>query len=117
MAEFQRGHRRAGRVPRRAARRGLLVQTGASGVYGRGRVFEDVRAAFDGAVTRASARSHAESMRFPPLLPRDQIETNGYLTSFPHLAGSVFSLRGDEAQALEQDERAARTRTGASSSR
>ena len=43
-----------------------------------------------------------------PLLPRHQLETNGYLGSFPHLAGSVFSFEGSDAQALEMDARAAR---------
>jgi seryl-tRNA synthetase len=47
-------------------------------------------------------------MRFPPLLPRYQIETNGYLASFPHLAGSVFSFDGSDAEALELEGRAAR---------
>ena len=40
-------------------------------------------------------------MRFPPLLPRRQLETSGYLHSFPHLAGSVFAFEGDEAEARE----------------
>jgi len=47
-------------------------------------------------------------MSFPPLLPRRTLETIGYLHSFPHLAGSVFSFEGDEAQALSQSELADR---------
>jgi hypothetical protein len=47
-------------------------------------------------------------MNFPPLLARVQIETNGYLGSFPHLAGSVFSFDGGDAAAAEQEARAAR---------
>ena len=38
----------------------------------------------------------AERLRFPPLLPRRQLETSGYLNSFPHLAGTVYSFSGDE---------------------
>jgi seryl-tRNA synthetase len=47
-------------------------------------------------------------MRFPPLLSRRQIETNGYLGSFPHLAGSIFSFDGSDAEALELEARAGR---------
>jgi seryl-tRNA synthetase len=42
------------------------------------------------------------------VLPRNHLETTGYLSSFPHLAGSVFSFSGDEADALELGSRAAR---------
>lgn len=87
---------------------GLLVETGVPGVYGRGGVFEDVRLRFDGLVTRAAAADGAESLRFPPVLPRRQLESTGYLKSFPHLAGSVFAFEGDEAQAAQQHERASR---------
>ena len=47
-------------------------------------------------------------MRFPPLTSTFEIEKNGYLSSFPHLAGSVFSFEGNDAQALELEGRAAR---------
>jgi seryl-tRNA synthetase len=87
---------------------GLLVQSGVPGVYGRGRTFEAIRTGFDDLVTRASADEGAEPLRFPPVLPRRQLETTGYLKSFPHLAGSVWSFEGTEAQALEQHERASR---------
>jgi seryl-tRNA synthetase len=40
------------------------------------------------------------------VLPRRQIETSGYLESFPHLAGSVFAFEGTEAEAALQQERA-----------
>ena len=89
------------------------------GVYGRGADFEDVRAARSTTLrhARGAAGRAPSALRFPPVLPRRQLETIGYLKSFPHLAGSVFAFEGDEAQALEQDERAEpRTRTGASSS-
>ena len=47
-------------------------------------------------------------MRFPPLLPRRQLESSGYLKSFPHLAGSDLRVRRRRGAAAEQDERAAR---------
>jgi seryl-tRNA synthetase len=87
---------------------GLLIGSGVPGVYGRGQAFEDVRTAFDDLVTREGAGDGPERLRFPPVLPRKQLESSGYLKSFPHLAGSIFGFEGDEQQALEQEERASR---------
>ena len=87
---------------------GLLLRTGAPGLYGRGPVFEDVRERFDALVTRVAAPAVSESLRFPPLLPRRQLESAGYLDAFPHLAGTIFAFDGSEADAMELSERAAR---------
>jgi seryl-tRNA synthetase len=87
---------------------GLLIDSGVSGVYGRGEDFERVRWAFDARVTEAGLGDAPERLAFPPLLPRRQLEEIGYLKSFPHLAGSIFAFEGDEEQAVEQEERAAR---------
>jgi seryl-tRNA synthetase len=87
---------------------GLLVDSGVSGVYGRGEGFERVRWAFDALVTEAAAADAPERLAFPPLLPRRQLEEIGYLKSFPHLAGSIFAFDGDEEQAAEQEGRASR---------
>ena len=78
------------------------------GVYGRGGAFEDVREAVGALVTRAGAGEAPEQMRFPPVMPRHDLETVGYLKSFPHLAGSIFAFEGSEHDALEQYERANR---------
>jgi seryl-tRNA synthetase len=43
----------------------------------------------------------AERMVFPPVVPRVRLEETGYLHSFPHLAGAVFSFDGTEQQAQE----------------
>jgi seryl-tRNA synthetase len=88
--------------------RGLLLDTGVPGLYGRNGDFEDVREGIAQLVTRAVAPEHPERMRFPPILPRRDLETVGYLKSFPHLAGSIFAFAGNEAQAAEQYERASR---------
>jgi len=88
--------------------RGLLVETGVPGVYGRGGDFEDTREALAALVTRRGAAEDPEQLRFPPLLPRHDLETVGYLKSFPHLAGSVFAFDGSEEQAAEQYDRACR---------
>jgi seryl-tRNA synthetase len=88
--------------------RGLLVETGVPGVYGRSGVFERVREGFDGLVTRVAAPDGSETLRFPPILPRGHFEASGYLKSFPHLAGTIFAFEGSEANAAEQEERASR---------
>jgi seryl-tRNA synthetase len=87
---------------------GLLTRTGVHGLYARGRWFEEVRLAFDRLVTRAAEHESPEPLLFPPLMPREQLETNGYLSSFPHLAGTVFGFEGDEQAAAEQFELASR---------
>jgi seryl-tRNA synthetase len=87
---------------------GLLIESGAPGVFGRSSGFEGVRTAVDDLITRAADDDGAEQLRFPPLVPRSQFEDSAYLKSFPHLAGTVFAFEGDEADALEQHERASR---------
>jgi seryl-tRNA synthetase len=79
---------------------GLLIDSGVPGVYGRGSVFEDVRTAVDDLITRNAADDAAERMRFPPVLPKRNLESTGYLHSFPHLAGTVFGFEGGEGDAL-----------------
>jgi seryl-tRNA synthetase len=88
--------------------RNLLIQTGVRGVYGRGGAFEDARERVAALVTRAAAPEAPEQLRFPPVLPRRDLETVGYLKSFPHLAGSIFAFAGNEAQAAKQYDRATR---------
>jgi seryl-tRNA synthetase len=87
---------------------GIFLASGVPGLYGHSALFEDIRTRFDAAVTRVAAADGPESMRFPPLLPRRQIETTGYLHSFPQLVGSVFAFEGGEAEAAAQAERADR---------
>jgi seryl-tRNA synthetase len=86
---------------------GLLIETGVRGVYGHGAKFEDARSALDRLLSDRAAQRGAERLRFPPVLPREQLETSEYLGSFPHLAGSVFEFAGDERDAVTQGERAA----------
>ncbi len=66
------------------------------GVYGRGAAFEDVVIRFERLVTEAGAEDGAEVLRFPPTMTREQLETSGYLKSFPRLAGTVHSFCGDD---------------------
>jgi seryl-tRNA synthetase len=87
---------------------GLLLESGVPGVYGHNAIFEDVRSRLDERLSAEAGARGAERLRFPPVLPRRQLESSGYLTSFPHLAGSVYSFDGDERQAALQSERAGR---------
>jgi seryl-tRNA synthetase len=87
---------------------GLLAATGVHGLYARGRIFEHVRLKFDALVTRTAAPESPEPLCFPPVVPREQLETSGYLGSFPHLAGTVFAFEGDEREAAAQHELASR---------
>jgi len=75
-------------------------------VYGRGGRFEEIRSAVEELITRRTINVDAERLAFPPLLPKRQLERIGYLSSFPHLAGTVFSFEGDEADAAELERRA-----------
>jgi seryl-tRNA synthetase len=84
---------------------GLFVPSGVDGVYGRGGRFEEIRMAVEALITRRSINVDPEWMAFPPLLPKAQLERIGYLSSFPHLAGTIFSFEGDESEALELERR------------
>jgi seryl-tRNA synthetase len=81
---------------------GLLIESGVAGVYGHNSVFEDVRSRLDQRLSSEAGSRGAERLRFPPVLPRRQLESSGYLSSFPHLAGTVYAFDGDEQQAREQ---------------
>jgi seryl-tRNA synthetase len=87
---------------------GLLIESGVPGVYGHSGPFEEIRSRLDDRLSSEAQAEGAERLRFPPLLPRRQLESSGYLSSFPHLAGSVYAFDGDESQAAVQSERASR---------
>ena len=108
MAEFRPGTPDQAQFLNELFDRGLLIDSGVPGVYGRGADFEEVLRSFDDLVTASFADDHAEVMWFPPTLPRQNLESTGYLKSFPHLAATIFGFEGTEAQAVEQHERASR---------
>lgn len=83
---------------------GFLIPSAVDGLYGHGELFEELRLAFERLFDRVLADlGTVRRMRFPPLLPRRDLETVGYLKSFPHLAGTVFSFVGSEEDAGELD--------------
>ena len=102
MPEFRAGSQEQLALLERLVDAGLLTRSGVHGLYARGVVFERIRLAFDALVSRVAAPEAAEPMYFPPLLPREQLETFGYLDSFPHLAGTVFSFDGNATEAAQQ---------------
>jgi len=74
----------------------LLAETGVPGVYGRSAEFEDTLLRLDRLISSIGAADNPEVLRFPPLIPRAQFETSGYLKSFPHLVGAVHAFAGDD---------------------
>ena len=76
---------------------GLLIETGVDGLYGRSGQFEDVVARFDALITSFGGGDGAEIVRFPPGMNRALFEKSGYLKSFPNLAGTVHSFKGNDA--------------------
>jgi seryl-tRNA synthetase len=85
----------------------LIVPVGVQGAYGRGAVFEEVVEAFNNLVTEIAKNDGAVTRLFPPLVNRKVIEKHGYLESFPHLCGSVFSFNGKELEAKQMAAKAA----------
>ena len=76
--------------------KGLLIETGVDGLYGRSGVFEDVIARFDALISQFGGDDGAEVIRFPPGMNRALFEKSGYLKSFPQLAGTVHSFAGGD---------------------
>lgn len=85
---------------------GLLLPSAVPGVTGQGPVFVGLRRRLDDRISRLSASENARFVEFPPIEPRHDMESVGYLTSFPQLAGSVFGFQGNERAALELSEQA-----------
>jgi seryl-tRNA synthetase len=80
---------------------GLFIPTGVPGLYGHGVAYEAVIEGFNryfSEHTRADAPAH---VHFPPVMPRPNLERIGYLESFPHLAGLIFSFSGNEVDHLK----------------
>jgi seryl-tRNA synthetase len=80
---------------------GLLIRCGVPGVFGKGRVFEQVLEALDRLISTTAEDDGAEFMRFPPIINRQNFERSGFMNSLPHLAGSVFSFSGNDDQHRE----------------
>jgi seryl-tRNA synthetase len=75
----------------------LLLPSGIDGVYARTGAFEDVVDSLAVFISR-HREPGTEILRFPPVMSRRQLETSGYLKSFPHFLGCVCCLDGSEAE-------------------
>jgi seryl-tRNA synthetase len=85
---------------------GFLIPSAVPGVTGQGPAFVDLRLRLDAALTKLVADEGAVAMEFPPIEPRHDMESVGYLTSFPQLAGQLMTFQGSEAEALQLGEKA-----------
>jgi seryl-tRNA synthetase len=75
----------------------LFRPMGVDGVYARTGLYEDVVERLAALISRHRP-TEAEVFRFPPVMSRAQLETSGYLKSFPNLLGCVCALHGTEAE-------------------
>src|SRR6476620_179637 len=75
----------------------LLLPSGIDGVYARTAMFEDAVDGLSALISR-HREPGTEVLRFPPVMSRRQLETSGYLKSFPHFLGCVCCLNGAEVQ-------------------
>jgi len=75
----------------------LFVPMGVDGVYARTERYLDVMQRLEDYVSRQRDPG-SETLRFPPLMSRRQLEKSGYLKSFPNLLGCVCALHGSDAQ-------------------
>jgi len=74
----------------------LFRPMGVDGVYARTGLYEHVVERLTALITRYRDPA-AEVLRFPPVMSRSDLETAGYLKSFPNLLGCVCALHGTDA--------------------
>ncbi|WP_158809803.1 amino acid--[acyl-carrier-protein] ligase [Beijerinckia sp. L45] len=78
--------------------KGLLIDMGVEGLYGRSGIFEDVVERLTALITRIGKDGDAEVIRFPPGMNRKDFERSGYLKGFPQLAGTIHSFEGGDKE-------------------
>jgi seryl-tRNA synthetase len=84
--------------------KGLLIETGVDGLYGRSGLFEEIIAGFERLITDLGGPDDPEVVRFPPGIARALFEKSGYLNSFPQLAGTIHSFEGRDGDHLKLQE-------------
>jgi len=75
----------------------LFHKMGTDGVYARTALYEGVIERLAALISR-HREPDTETMRFPPVMNRGQLEKSGYLKSFPNLLGCVCGLHGTERE-------------------
>ena len=78
--------------------KGLLVDTGVDGLYGRSSTFEEVVQRFSALVERTGADARPEAIHFPPAMTRRDLEKSGYLKNFPDMAGTIHAFAGKDRE-------------------
>ena len=82
----------------------LLVPVDAEGVFAGTELYERIVQALSDFISRYRPPG-SEVLRFPPVMSRRQLETSGYLRSFPHLLAVVSCMHGDESDIRKVVER------------
>lgn len=78
---------------------GHAIPTGAKGIVGRSRGFEDVVAGLSRSMRRRlEVDAPVEFLSFPPVSPQAVFELTDYVSSFPQLIGSVRVFTGGQAE-------------------
>ncbi len=80
---------------------GVLRATGVDGLYHRSGLFERIARAVEGLVSRAGRDQNAQTLYFPPIMPRAVFERTDYLRSFPDLIGSIDTFAGNDRDHAE----------------
>jgi seryl-tRNA synthetase len=75
----------------------LFEPSGVSGVHARTDLHEKIVDRLAALITTLRPTG-AEVLRFPPVMPRGDLEKSGYLASFPNLLGCVCALSGTDAE-------------------
>jgi seryl-tRNA synthetase len=75
----------------------LFRPMGADGVYARTGLYEEIVERLTAYISK-QREPDTEIFRFPPVMSRKQLETSGYLKSFPNLLGCVCALHGTESE-------------------
>ncbi|MCP2243368.1 hypothetical protein LX86_002097 [Lentzea aerocolonigenes] len=76
---------------------GHLVSLGADGLYAYGSAFESIIQGVDACLLTRTNRDGAPRLYLPPLCRTEDFLATDYLTSFPHLAGTVFGFAGNDS--------------------
>jgi len=75
---------------------GFLLPAEIAGVYGRSARFEKIIDGIDGLIGRLYRSDRAETLRFPPAIPRNNFAASKYFANFPHLSGTIHCFCGDD---------------------
>lgn len=81
--------------------KGLLLDSGVSGVYGFSGTFEGIIEAFERLITRHGKPLSPEVMRFPPIFNRQTYLSTDHIETMPDLMGSLHTFKGDQRAHLK----------------